>query len=309
MIKRLKTIQFLVSERKLQEAGEELSALDNEHQALKEEISRLLELRDFEALEDILSRHIHELSLPSKGEPFIIGLRTNLALLSTRLSVALNKKADLQRQINAFRQRHNSELGMLMGDILRLQMDLFYLRQQKDARYHEAFRQAQKDYSSFKNQQKHISKERPHFEISREERNRLRKLYREASKRCHPDMVDPEMREEARQWFIELNNAYLYNDIRKVEEIYQLLSNDLFTENKEKVKGETSLLEARINRLNGEIMRVEEEIKEMMSSPVYKTIRQITDFDAYFAELRAKLEREYELIKQEYVRESAEKRL
>lgn len=309
MIKRLKTIQFLVSERKLQEAGEEVSTLGNGYQELKDELSRLLELRNFQALEALLDQYIHELSLPLKGEPFIIGLRTNLALLTTRLSVALNKKADLQRHINAFRQRYNSELGMLMGDILRFQMDLFYLRQQKDARYREAFRQAQKDYSSFENQQKHISRERPLSEISREERNRLRKLYREASKRCHPDMVAPEMRAEARQWFIELNNAYLYNDIRKVEEIYQLLSKNIFVDNQENTKGEARLLEARINRLEGEIMQVEEEIKDLMSSPVYKTIRQISDLDAYFTELKAKLEKEYESLKQEYERESTEKGL
>jgi len=309
MIKRLKTIQFLVSERNLQEAKEEISALDSNHSGLKEELLCLLDGRQLKALEALLNNIIHEMSLPSRGEPLLSGLRTSLSLLSTRLSVALNKKADIQRQINEFRQRHNSELGMLMGDILRLQMDLFYLRQQKDTRFQEAYQQAKKDYSSFESQKKHISKERPLREISREERNRLRKLYREASKRCHPDMVAPEMREEARQWFIELNNAYLYNDIRKVEEIYHLLSRNLFSENNEYERGEAGLLEARIKRLQAEIHRVEEEIKELMSSAVYKTIRQITDFDAYFSGLKQKLEKEYEALKQDYEREAAEKGL
>lgn len=307
MIKRLKTIQFLISQRQLQEAGEEVAALEKED--LKQSILDLLKQRDFGALEALLESHIHDLSLPSMGEPLLTGLKTSVSLLTTRLSVALNKKAEIQRQINWFRQKHNSELGMLLGNILRLQMDLFYLRQQKDARHKEAYQQAKKDYASFEEQRKHVSRERPIHEISYEERKRLRKLYREASKRCHPDMVSEDLREEARQWFVELNKAYLYNDIRKVEEIYRMLSHNLFNRASDNDRSEAALLEARIHRLEAEIKRVEDEIRELTSSPVYKTLRQISDFDAYFAGLKEKFQREYEALKLEYERESGEKAL
>ncbi|MGC8864769.1 MAG: hypothetical protein ACP5O2_03505 [Bacteroidales bacterium] len=309
MIKRLKTIQFLVSQRQLKEAGEEVAALEEDKGDLKEKLLHLLQIRDFETLEALLESHIHHLSLPSRGEPLLVGLKTSVSLLSTHLSVALNKKAEIQRQINFFRHKHNSELGMLLGDILRLQMDLFYLRQQKDQRHAEAYRQAKKDYASFEQQRKHISKERPIHEISREERNRLRKLYREASKRCHPDMVSEELREEARQWFMELNNAYLFNDIRKVEEIYRMLSQNIFTQVSDDERSEAALLEARIRRLDAEIRRVEDEIRELISSPVYQTLRQISDFDAYFAGLRKKFQQEYDALKLEYERETGEKAL
>ncbi len=309
MIKRLKSILFLVSERKIEEAEEEIHALDPKDSDLQETLLRLLHNRQFLDLENIILQHLHHISIPVPSEPLLGGLRTSLSLMSTRLSVALNKKAEIQRQINAFRLRHNSELGMLIGDILRLQLDLFNLRQKNDARFRKAYKQAQKDYSSFENQKKHISREKPIHQISKEEHNRLRKLYREASKRCHPDMVLPEMREEARQWFIELNNAYLYNDIRKVEEIYEVLSRNLFTQTLRDEKSEAAMLKARIKRLEVEIMKVEKEIKDLTSSPVYKTLRQIDDFDSYFSELKEKLEKEYKALKIEYEQESAKERL
>jgi len=125
-------------------------------------------------------------------------------------------------------------------------------------------------------------------------------MYREASKLCHPDIVNDDFREEARKVFIELNRAYMINDIQKVEEIHKLLTRSRMFSRLRTPSEERELLEARLARLQADLKILQSEIAELEESKVYRTLINIRDWDEYFDQMKIKLSAEYQSLKMEH---------
>ncbi len=301
MNRRLRTILHLLEQRKLTELQLEFDALLLEDQS--EEVNYLYHLFNqklYAELSDAIQNVLQKTHQIAPSNVIIQGLKTQISILETRLSVAQYKKTEILKEIDKFRIRHNSDLGLLIGKILKLQMEIFYLLQNDDEVHRVNYQEAKKDYTAYRHQRRSLKKFQPLQMLDENQRERMKKMYREATKLCHPDIVIEDLRAEAQKVFIELHHAYMINDIQKVEEIYKLLTrskmfNKLRTSNEER-----ELLEARAARLQADLKILQSEIAELEESKVYRTLINIRDWDEYFDQMKIKLSAEYQSLKIEH---------
>jgi hypothetical protein len=225
MIRRLKTIHHLLQVKDIQELYPELEGFKQAgyvHEV--NDIAALLAKSDFAAAMEYCNQIIARQTLPVAHELNLSGLRTQINLLRTQISVKQFKVAEANRKINQFRVRHNSEIGMLISKILKLKTEILYVQMQKSDQNTPQFESAKKDYREYSRARRDFKKLKK-SELSEDEKSLAKKLFREASKLCHPDVVDEALQDEARRIFSELNEAYAYNDIRKIEELLNILRN------------------------------------------------------------------------------------
>jgi hypothetical protein len=301
MNRRLRTILHLLEQRKLTELQLEFDALLLEDQS--EEVNYLYHLFNqklYAELSNAIQNVLQKTHQIAPSNVIIQGLKTQISILETRLSVAQYKKTEILKEIDKFRIRHNSDLGLLIGKILKLQMEIFYLLQNDDEVHRVNYQEAKKDYTAYRHQRRSLKKFQPLQMLDENQRERMKKMYREATKLCHPDIVIEDLRAEAQKVFIELHHAYMINDIQKVEEIYKLLTrskmfNKLRTSNEER-----ELLEARAARLQADLKILQSEIAELEESKVYRTLINIRDWDEYFDQMKIKLSAEYQSLKIEH---------
>lgn len=301
MHRRLRTILHLLEQRKLTELQLEFDAiLLEDHSEEVKYLYHLFRQKLFTELtheiQDVLQKTQH--IVPSDIN--IQGIKTQIRILETQLSVVQYKKTEILKEIDRFRIRHNSDLGWLIGKILKIQMEIFYLLQDVDSSYQANYQEAKKDYTAYQHQRRSLEKIQPLQILDEKQRESMKKMYREASKLCHPDIVNDDFREEARKVFIELNRAYMINDIQKVEEIHKLLTRSRMFSRLCTPSEERELLEARLARLQADLKILQSEIRELEESQVYHTLMNIRDWDEYFEQTKMKLNAEYQFLKTEH---------
>jgi hypothetical protein len=123
------------------------------------------------------------------------------------------------------------------------------------------------------------------------EQRALKEMFRQASKLCHPDLVAAEFKAEAGIIFIELKTAYEQHDLHRVEEILHMLergeklaSQPIVIRSKEKLRAEIRYLRSRLQLIS-------QEIENLKQSNIYKKLVNIDDWDEYFDDLKAELQR------------------
>lgn len=136
--------------------------------------------------------------------------------LRARLARRQREKAELERRLQAVEHRYEEEVAPLEEEVLRLQMERLRRaaqRNMRSARHRNAYHDAQRAYESFRDEQS----------PSTSAPDDLKARYREASKRCHPDVVLPAHRDEAEATFRALESAYQAGHARAVRAIAQAL--------------------------------------------------------------------------------------
>ena len=141
--------------------------------------------------------------------PAIEVIRNKLKILAIKIKNLENTKAEIERIINTFNIRYNSELGELILKNLENRKEKFKNTPKGN--------EAKRDYEDFK------ANFNPNtvtsiFVLTKEEQIILKEKYRLASKICHPDVVLESQKENAHKLFTELNSAYRINDLKKVIE-------------------------------------------------------------------------------------------
>jgi hypothetical protein len=303
MIRRLKTIHHLLQVKDIQELYPELEGFKQAgyvHEV--NDIAALLAKSDFAAAMEYCNQIIARQTLPVAHELNLSGLRTQINLLRTQISVKQFKVAEANRKINQFRVRHNSEIGMLISKILKLKTDILYVQMQKSDQNTPQFESAKKDYREYSRARRDFKKLKK-SELSEDEKSLAKKLFREASKLCHPDVVDEALQDEARRIFSELNEAYAYNDIRKIEELLNILRNKkLLYKSQVGENTAKNSMEALAGRLQAELMQVDSELSEIENTDVFRTLSRISDPDRYFADLKLKFQNELAELEEMYAK-------
>jgi len=126
--------------------------------------------------------------------PYLV-VDTDRQDLQRQLAQRQQEKAELERQLHALRRRYADEVAPLEEEVLRLRMEHLRRaaqRHMRSARHGNAYHDAQREYEAFRD-------DRPRPAPSAQEEPRAR--YREASKRCHPDVVPVDYREQAAATF------------------------------------------------------------------------------------------------------------
>ena len=282
IIKRLELIKSLIFLEEEEDIAEQIIRLQDLQP--DEEIKGIifhLEQKSYgkaaKEIETFLNSH-HQLS--KFTDPEIEGLKLEAKSLEAELNKLSNEKADIEKLIHEFGVRHNKELGELILKILRF-------RKQK-AKGTPEQKEAEKDYNEYSREYE-ITKNETITELTDEEQKELKRMYRKASKLCHPDVVSEEQKELADKLFAELNAAHERNDLNRVKEILENLERGDFFVNKSEAINETHLLKTEIEKLRLRIKELKKEIIIIKESEAFTTISSINDWEDYFKENKRKL--------------------
>ncbi len=121
-------------------------------------------------------------------------------------------------------QQQSELIASLLAEAQELERGL--TREEEPAR--QARDEARQEYESYQEQQ-HDAEKRFSFEqkMSEDERHELKRLWRQASKLCHPDLVANDLKNEAHGMMVQLNQARQRGDVSAIRAILTRLQKGL----------------------------------------------------------------------------------
>lgn len=170
-------------------------------------------------------------ALTTWQDPRISASKFELKTLEAELQELLDRRTARIQRLDEFNELYMTRLGPLMTEILRLRKVLAekMLRRQlregsrSEPVAEESARQADaasQDYESYR--QRHQEAQRHQAaqqRLAESERHELKRLWRQASKLCHPDLVDDSLKAEATTLMVRLNQARQRGDLATVRNI------------------------------------------------------------------------------------------
>lgn len=247
-------------------------------------------------IDDYLNKYLGIIEFEDEN---IKSLKLELKVLEQRLQESNEKKEEYTHIVNEFNNEYNRRLGALIEEILKIKKEILEEQSKEDPSLKNDYEESRNDYENFKKQNKELS-DKKIYNISEDDKNILKKLYKEAAKLCHPDIVESNRKNEAERIFKELNDAYSSNDIEKVKTILDKLKRNLIFDFDSNKLNSTELLRNKISDLKEKIELVKLEINNILSSDTYKTITNINNWNEYFDELKIQLLEEKEELLKKY---------
>jgi chromosome segregation ATPase len=241
-----------------------------------------------------------EAAVQKYQDPRLSALRLEAEALEDHLAKLESEKVEIEREIHAFNLRHEQELGPILEEILEIQVEKKRERAEEYPEDEEAkakYEQARKEHEEY-SQTVEDAQEEERIELTEEETDELKDLYRSASKQCHPDAVEEANEEEAQELFVELQEAYEQNDLEAVRNIASRVERGAFGSRSEEVD-DVEKMEEEVERLQEHVEELEREIDALQESDAYQTITDVDDLDVYFADRKERLEDELTRLREE----------
>ncbi|MCX7863029.1 MAG: J domain-containing protein [Bacteroidales bacterium] len=289
MIQQINHLKTLLQNNKYKEA-EELAdsiAFFDESNTLTQ-IRKYIHEKNYSLALHYINQYISTGNNPDNFENIdLIGLQTTYQLLKTQFLVLNNQKTEAEKLIAQFRIRYYQELGFLISDILKERIKLFEKIKDTNPDQEFEYQRTQEQHQKFFQQWEHIPKEIK-GNIDEETKQKITFAYRKASKLCHPDLVDDSIKDKASKIFVQLNKAYIDNDLETIEQILYQLENGLL-EPDESILQHHKKLKAKINQLKNEITQLKQEMEAIKNSSSYAFIVKLSNWDEYFATTKEKL--------------------
>jgi hypothetical protein len=242
-------------------------------------------------IEEFISRN-NQISIWT--DPEIAALKLEIKILENQLVSFDNEKTELEGYLQDFQRRHSMELGEIISQILKF-------RKLKFKDNEEKFEEAEKDENEY-NEQFEFEKNKEVYDLTDDEEKALKKAYRKAVVLCHPDKFSQETQEiqkQAELMMIELSLANEKRDLKRVNEILSDLQKGILSNVKGDSISDKIKLQAIANQLRNKIKIIEGEIISIKQSEQYQSIIEIEDWDIYLDDLKVKLNKELELLKEE----------
>ncbi len=162
----------------------------------------------------------------------------------------------------------------------------------------EEYSEAKSDYEDFSSDYEEIKeREEQKCHLNEDEKKELKRLYRKASRICHPDIVADELKVQATEIMKHLNEAYDNKDIEKVKEILASLENGTSFDVASDKIDDKKILKNRIKEFREKISETEQELDSIREDETFQTIENIEDMDNYFEMIEEELKEEYEALR------------
>lgn len=240
----------------------------------------------------ILDYRKDNLMLTEYKDAELAGLQMELAQLEAALTELVIKKSECLRKIAAFNTAYMENLGELLEKILqiRLQQEQARTASEED----EDLKKAWRDYEDFIQQKTDTPQTQP---LDDEQKRELKKLFKQAAHKCHPDRLPDDKKEAGKQMFQELEAAHRKQDLVKVREILQKLQVGDWTASsaavvdKDILRQLIALSRERISALRAEINAIhEDDTWKLIESLADEGVAERAKWQAYFAETKTTLE-------------------
>lgn len=218
-----------------------------------------------------------------------------LAMLTTRwrdLPADSVQAADARKQL----QQQSDLIANLLAEAQELETGL--TREEEPAR--QARDEASDEYEKYREQQHDAEiRFRKGRQLSEEDHTELKRLWRQASKLCHPDLVADELKDEANAMMVQLNQAKHRGDVKAIRSLVARLHqgfepmmasdrlNDL-----ERIRKKMAQVREQIDTLVAELAELEKEESWLLVSSLSNMDAYFTQQEKALSEVRAALERQ-----------------
>jgi len=229
----------------------------------------------------------HRMALACINPP-IDNLLHEIQQLERQISEVSQEVADTQKRMSAFSKLHSEQLGDLLEGILFETKVKAKRVAEGDPSQQEVYEEAASDHEKYTNSQEAVRKNKTRTLDAREQKE-LKRLYRKASMKCHPDRVVDELHDQAQAIFLELNEAYKNNDLEQLRAITEQLNSNRMAD-KSEVLTERKKLESTRKGLIDKLAEWTAQLEELLRQPNSKTINAIDSWDDYFEETKVLLE-------------------
>jgi len=254
---------------------------DLQRQAYSQALSRI----------EAFIQHFNRIALYEDAE--LNALKLEIRAMEICLASLEDEKTEIEKLLHNFQVRHDRELGALLLALL-AKRKAKAAQEAQDNPEDEAKQQrkteTEEDYSHYQ-QSYDQHKEEKIQALNPEEKKNIKKMYREASKLCHPDIVAEEFKEEAQALFVELDQAYKAQDFAQVQETLTHLKKGIFRTQSQTVSEKESL-KAALAKMERRITQIVEAVQVLKASDTFQKVSALEDWDAYFAEMKEALEEE-----------------
>jgi hypothetical protein len=216
----------------------------------------------------------------------IFGLQLEIKSLEVQLNALENELVDAEKLVHEFSIRHTKELGVLIIKLLKLKREKAKTEQARD--------EAEEDEKTYREGYE-ANKDVVIPELSKEEKQSLTKMYREASMLCHPDKFSNEPLEkqkQAEELFKELAEAYSSNNTQRVNEILENLKKGILTTDPKNSIHKKDLLKSRLDSMKMKIKDILEKINQIKLTESFVTATVNTNWDEYFESAKVNLQQQ-----------------
>ena len=229
----------------------------------------------------------------------IADLRLTLRGLEYQVTALSDDKAEIERLIHAFSLRTSHEIGDLITRYLELRADK--LRRQAAVEQEAAAEadSARADYEDYRDANATARETPAPPQLPPEDLKELKRLYQQASQKCHPDKVDAADRDHANRLFVQLQAAYRNNDLGGVRAIHAAVREGHLFVDRSLTLTEAESLGHAITVLRRDLDQLAAQVHQLLRADTYRTLKDLTDWDAYFAEQRIALEQAIEQLETE----------
>lgn len=230
-------------------------------------------------------------ALTAWQDPQIAASKLELKTLETELQDLVDRRNSRIQRLDDFNDLYMARLGPLMTEILRLRKVLAekMLRRQlregsrSEPVAEESARKADADYESYRQrhqeaQQHQAAQQR----LAESERQELKRLWRQASKLCHPDLVDNSLKAEANTLMVRLNQARQRGDLATVRTILARLMQGQQPEMASIRLNELAPLRKRINEIRRQIQALHLELSGLEKEGAWQLVTTLRDPEGYF---------------------------
>jgi hypothetical protein len=237
------------------------------------------------ALERIQAVLARGLALVAWQDPVLAALRLELLTLEAQIVALSSEQAELERQIEEFAHQQHLAVGEAMAECLHLRRE--YWRRRAERSHAKADQTAQAeaeaDQAEFQRDREAFDRAPRPAALDADQQQALKRLYREAVMRCHPDRVTEADQAAAQTIFVQVQRAYQQNDLDALNRLHRHLTEGQLFADPAQVWTEQEQLRGRMSRLQLEIERRLTEICALRASETYQTLAAQPDWAAYFA--------------------------
>jgi hypothetical protein len=229
----------------------------------------------------------------------IADLRLTLRGLEYQVTALSDDKAEIERLIHAFSLRSSHEIGDLITRYLELRADKLRLQAAIEQEAAAEADSAWADYEDYRDANEAARETPAPPQLPPDALKELKRLYRQASQKCHPDKVDDADRDHANRLFVQLQAAYRNNDLGGVRAIHAAVREGHLFVDRSLTLTEAESLGHAITVLRRDLDQLAAQLHQLRRADTYRTLKDLTDWDAYFAEQRVALEQAIEQLEAE----------
>ncbi len=217
-------------------------------------------------------------------------IKWQIKYLEIEIIALENEKVTIEKIISDFVHTYTLSFGELILKILKLKIEKLK-KEGKNTRAEE-YQNAEEEYNNY-NEQFKQEKKNDIKDLSDDEKEEIKQKYRKAVTLCHPDkFTDEEQKQKAHKIFVQLQDAYSKNDLRRVREILSNLESGIFDIDENIKTSNKEHLLAQLNYLKQKQQVLSQALTKIRNDKTYKQVINIKDMNKYFAEEKVRLETE-----------------